>query len=175
MLPSRRDWRRLPVRAPSRNQPQVRLGTRERRPAARRIEVVAGVLDLERVTALADLIVGEQPVGAVDRPIAVDVEVVAHANGDALDVEGRHALVQAGRIGVVRHDVVGRDDAPFPLGAVTDVAEGEAMAELVGDEVEEIEDVELPGQRVDRTVDREADVAAGAAAVLDVGSCPLRW
>ena len=77
------------------------------------------------------LIVGEQPVGAVDPSVGVHVEVTAHADGDALDVEGRHALVQAGRIGAVRHDVVGRDDAPLTFGTVADVAEGEAVAELV--------------------------------------------
>src|SRR6185436_17262073 len=85
--------RRLPARARSGNQPDVRLGAVERRTGAGRVEVVARVLDLERVASFADLVVGVEPVGAVDLPVAVDVEITAHAGGEGLDVEGRDALV----------------------------------------------------------------------------------
>jgi hypothetical protein len=48
--------------------------------------VVVRVLHLEGVASFADLIVGLQLVGVADGPVAVDVEVAAHADGKGLEV-----------------------------------------------------------------------------------------
>ena len=157
----------------ARHERQVGLRAVARRAGGGGVVVVGGVLDLERVHPVALDVVRLEPVASVDLAVAVDVEVVAHPQGEALDVERGDALVHQGRVGAVGHDVVGRRRPPRAVGTVADVAQRQAVAELVADQVEEREEVAEAGDRVDGAVDGDADVATDAAAVLHVDAAGL--
>ena len=69
---------------------------------------------------MVDKFVGDELVGIFPPMLSAERHAERARRGEleALDIEGRHALVAVGRIWAVRHDVVGRYHAPGAFGAV---------------------------------------------------------